>query len=450
MHKLKEGLDLRFTRELKEETILLLSVIKWIILSVFCGGVVGGITAIFLKLLDKSIEYTSKMSYYFLFAPLAFFISIIIVKKFAPQASGHGTEKAIESIHKNNGKMDPKVVPIKAITTIITIAFGGSAGKEGPCTQIGAGIASFFAKLFRFDEMDFKRFVVCGISAGFAGVFGTPIASAVFTAEVLYIGKFSYIAFLPSLLAAYVSCYVNKFIGTKHFVYEIKFNANDLKMFLAMIAFGIFIGIISILFIKIFELVENFFNKINIKKSYKGFIGGIVLILIVVVSKNHSVIGLGDSAIHGALSGKVMNPLNWILKILTTSLTLGSGASGGMLTPTLFIGAMSGNLWAHIFKMNISLYSAIGMTSFLGACTNTPLAAIIITMELFGVKAGTYASICCIISYYIVGHRSIYPTQVMMQSKSPSILLKNNIEIGEIDKLTFRDKYNILDRFFFK
>ncbi len=154
---------------------------------------------------------------------MAFVASTALVKYLAPEAKGHGTEKVIEAVHKRSGKMDPHVVPVKLLATVITIATGGSAGKEGPCAQIGAGLASLLADLFRFDDSDRKKLVICGISAGFSTVFGTPIAGAIFGVEVLFVGSLMYEVLLPSFVAGIVGFQVSSALGVSYFLESINF-----------------------------------------------------------------------------------------------------------------------------------------------------------------------------------------------------------------------------------
>jgi H+/Cl- antiporter ClcA len=165
-------------KRISEETVLFFSVIKWFILASIIGILVGFGTVVFLKLLTMGIKATGRFKYYYLLLPIIICLSALISRVFAPEAEGHGTEKVIEAVHKRNGKIDLIVVPVKLITTILTLSFGGSAGKEGPCAQIGAGLASGFADIFRLKDSDRKKIVICGISAGFASVFGTPVAGA--------------------------------------------------------------------------------------------------------------------------------------------------------------------------------------------------------------------------------------------------------------------------------
>jgi H+/Cl- antiporter ClcA len=195
--------------QIKEETVLFVSVIKWVILSTIIGVAVGLATVAFLKLLAWGINNTQKFDYYFVFLPVAFFLSSVLIKYLAPDAEGHGTEKVIEAIHKHSGKIKAMVVPVKLAATVITLSFGGSAGKEGPCAQIGAGVSSLFADLFKFDDADRKKLVTCGISAGFAAVFGTPIAGSIFRVEVLFIGAVMYDVLLPSFIAGIISYQVS-------------------------------------------------------------------------------------------------------------------------------------------------------------------------------------------------------------------------------------------------
>ena len=166
---------------LRDEIWLLSSLFKWSLLSIMAGVIVGTVAAGFLISLDLAISYVSEFSnwrYLLIFPALLF--SLYFVKFLAPEASGHGTEKVIDAVHRKAGIIDIKVVPVKLVATIVTIAAGGSAGKEGPCAQIGAGLMYGLSKIFRLDESDRKKLVICGISAGFSAVFGTPITGAVF------------------------------------------------------------------------------------------------------------------------------------------------------------------------------------------------------------------------------------------------------------------------------
>lgn len=196
-------------KRLAEETIIFISVFKWFILATIIGAVVGLATAAFLKVLNWSTLFTGHYNYYYLLLPAALFASAFITKYLAPDAEGHGTEKVIEAIHKRSGRIKWAVVPVKLVTSVVTIACGGSAGKECPCAQIGAGLSSMFADIFKFDDGDRKKLVICGVSAGFASAFGTPIAGAMFGIEVLFVGGLLYEVLLPSFVAGMMSYHIS-------------------------------------------------------------------------------------------------------------------------------------------------------------------------------------------------------------------------------------------------
>ncbi len=420
-------------KKIAEETTIFLSVIKWVFISTFTGAIVGVFTSFFLKLLQWSITEMQTVPYYFLFIPLAFLFSYVFIKKLAPDAMGHGTEKVIEAIHKNNGKIKVMVVPVKIVATIVTLAVGGSAGKEGPCAQIGAGISSFLADLFRFDDIDRKKIVVCGISAGFASVFGTPIAGAIFGVEVLVVGSLLYEVLLPSFVSGIMAYQVSAKLGITYFYHPISFVPVFSESFFLIVAIaGIFFGLCSFLFIEILNLFEGFSHKWKVKKEIQTIAGGIVVVLLALIFST-KYLGLGLESIEDLLQGKNIEWYAFIVKMVITSVTLGYGGSGGIITPIFFIGVSAGNLFAKIWGLDPATFSAIGMVSLLAGAANTPIAASIMSIELFGPKIAPYAAVSCVISFLMTGHRSVYPSQFIMSSKVASIHVHSDEEIENIE-----------------
>ena len=401
------------------QTLVILTTLKWVMLAVIAGIIAGVPTGIFLLLLDGGTGVVYARPHYFYLIPLGLFLSSLIVQTFAKDARGHGTEKVIEALHNQDGHMNPMIIPVKMVATLITLILGGSAGKEGPSAQIGAGVASAFASLVRLNRLDKQRFVLCGISAGFAGVFGTPIAGALFATEVLSIGRMSYNRLLPALMASYVSYFVTRSMGVIHLSYSVQFIvSSELAMLGKMVVFGLVIGMLAIVFITMLSRVERLFHRIKIYEPLKGLIGGALLVAVVLLTGTTNYVGLGTRIIDSALDGVAFRGIAPFFKMFTTSVTLASGGSGGILTPIFFIGATAGNYWAQITGANVGLFSAIGMVAFLAACTNTPLAAVMMAMELFGVRTGSYGAVACAVAFLIVGHMSVYPSQVIHQKKT--------------------------------
>ncbi len=423
-------------RRVLEGSVLIISIIKWLLLASGIGIIVGLSTSIFLKLLDFGIGMASEYTYYFLLLPAGLFLSSFVVKYFAPEAEGHGTEKVIEAVHKRSGKINPLVVQIKLIATVITIALGGSAGKEGPCAQIGAGLSSTLSDILRFDDRDRKKLVICGISAGFATVFGTPIAGAIFGVEVLFVGGLLYEVLLPSFVAGIVGYQVSSALGITYFHQPLNFVPIFSSFFFIKVCMsGLFFGLCSFLFIEILKSVEALSGKMNIWQPYKGVVGGIILIVLAFLL-TPQYLGLGLDTIKYALEGGKIFMLAFLFKMIFTAVTLNFGGSGGIVTPIFFIGAASGNLFGRMLGLDLSLFSAIGMVSLLAGAANTPISASIMAVELFGPAVAPYAAVACVISFLMTGHRSVYPSQVLEIVKSSSISAEKGKEMENIENIS--------------
>lgn len=424
-------------QKLAEESILFISIIKWVVLATAVGTIVGLATTGFLKLLAWTTSLSGAHSWTVFLLPVALFLSALMIKYLAPDAEGHGTEKVIEAIHRRFGKIKAAVVPVKLVATTLTLAIGGSAGKEGPCAQIGAGLASMFADLLRFNDEDRKKLVICGISAGFAAVFGTPIAGSIFGVEVLFVGAILYEVLLPSFIAGITSFQIAKALGVAYFTHNLDFTPVFNEMFfLKVVLAGIFFGLCSILLIETLKLGQAASARIKIWSPLKGLIGGsILLVLAFTISRQY--LGLGLDTIESCLRGTPAPWYAFIAKPLFTSLTLNFGGSGGIVTPIFFVGATAGALFAVLFHLHVATFSAIGLTSLLAGAANTPIAASILAVELFGPAVAPYATVACVISFLMTGHRSVYPSQILSIRKSSSI----DVEVGhEMEDLQARFK----------
>lgn len=447
---------MNFKDKISEEVIIFFSIFKWFALASVIGVIVGSATALFLTLLNYGITVRNYSPYYFLALPFAFFTSSFLITRFAGDAEGHGTEKVIEAIHKKSSIIDFAVVPVKLAATLITLSFGGSAGKEGPCAQIGAGLASSFAKFFNFDEKDRKKIVVCGISAGFAAVFGTPLAGAIFGVEVLFIGSIMYDILLPSLIAGVVSCQVAGALGIAYTSHKANFIPQFNEAFyLEILVAGVFFGLCSILFIECMKLGEKISSGIPYSKPFKGLIGGLILMVMAFVFSDRF-LGLGVETIESCLPkeknlwyalnylgiGSYFNGIfgagevawySFLAKIAFTSVTLSFGGSGGVVTPIFFIGSTAGAFFAGALGLDVPTFSAIGFVAVLAGSANTPIAASLMALEVFGSPIAPYAATACVVSFLMSGHRSIYSSQVLLLKKSESISVELGKNIDEID-----------------
>ena len=422
-----------------EQSLIFFSVSKWVFLSSAIGVVIGAVVTFFLNTIHSanSARFFLPFDYYYLL-PFGLMLTIYLVRKFAPDAKGHGTEKVIEAVHKKDGLIDVKVMPVKLLATVITIFTGGSVGKEGPGAQIGAGAASFISQIFKFSARDRKKLVICGISAGFASVFGTPISGAIFGVEVLIVGLIMYDVLLPSFIAGFAAYTTAKLLGINYTYFHMEFsNAMpfDIVLMVQVVLAGLFFGLISYFLITSIKGTERQIRAIKMNVYAKAFWGGTFLVVLSFFIGDQF-FGLGLDTINTLFYSDptLSQDVPWysfIAKTIYTSVTLGAGGSGGVITPIFYVGATSGNFFGTFIGDNIALFAALGLTSVLAGTTNAPIAATIMAVELFGVEIAHYAAISAVITFLITGHRSIFPSQVLKMSKSDLL----NIDYGDnIDK----------------
>ena len=431
-------------KHITEQTAIFLSVAKWVVLSSVVGVVIGAVVTLFLNILIWGEGHRADVpfSYYYLL-PVALFLTVFIVRTFAPNAEGHGTEKVIEAVHKRHGKIDVAVIPVKLLATLLTIFAGGSVGKEGPGAQIGAGVASLLSDLLTFSKEDRKKLVICGISAGFAAVFGTPIAGAIFGVEVLIIGVILYDVLLPSFIAGFAAFTTAQFLGIEYTYFDIHFFQKvslDLPLILKVVAAGIFFGIISDLVVTSLKWTGVLVHRLRLHPYLAAFGGGVVLVVLTWLAGDRY-LGLGLGTIKDVLTPHPYIPVDvpwyaFLLKTLFTSITLAVGGSGGIITPLFYIGATSGMSFAHLLgDTHVTLFAALGFVSVLAGATNAPIAATIMAVELFGIEIAHYAALSAVISFLITGHRSVFPSQILAMRKSEMLEVRvgEEIEKAEVD-----------------
>ncbi|MBT1070327.1 chloride channel protein [Pelotalea chapellei] len=427
---------------LSEHVTLFSSIVKWTIFASVVGMLAGLGTAFFLKVLSLATGLYGQNLHFQMFLPASLLVSSALTRFLAPDAAGHGTEKVIEAVHQRAGHISFRIVPVKLAATIITLASGGSAGKEGPCAQIAAALASSVASVARLPAADKKKLVICGISAGFATVFGTEIAGALFGIEVLVLGQMMYDVLFPSFVAAIVGYHVATSLGVTYPYEAVSITAHlSGWSFVEMLLLGVWCGIIALFFIQLLHLARKLLERFSWHWSDRALIGGALLVLIgTFVSRDY--LGLGLSSIETALHGGRLPLAAFFWKTVTTSITLGCGGSGGVLTPIFFIGSSAGNLFASLFhESNLAAFSAIGMVAVLAAAANTPIAASVMAMEMFGSAIGPHAAVACMTSFLIVGYHSVYPSQLLGIQKSASLSAPEGSELGVTRaKVTPREK----------
>jgi len=465
---------------------------KWFILGIISGSIAGFAATIFYTLLRLSefvfirglvgmsypepigeggnpFSFTFNIGNYYLI-PISLIlgglISGFIVYTFAPEAEGHGTDAAIKAYHYFQGKVGWMVVPVKIIASAATIGSGGSAGREGPTAQFSAGIGSVLADLLKLSPENRRRMVAVGIGAGIGTIFKTPIGGALLSAEILYKRDLEPEILYPSLIASAIGYVVFGVIYgfTPVFgYYSESFNPLRLPLYAIL---GIVNGIMAVLYVKSFYGIHAFFKKLKVSNYLKPVIGGLATSVIALIAPE--VMGTGYGWINlveyerfnvfysPLFPTLVLMTLLPFLKILATSFSIGSGGSGGVFAPGLFIGAFIGADLGLIFHYlfpnivpTIAPFVIIGMASFFAGSGKVPLSVIVMVTEMTGslqLLPGTMIAVA--LSYLVSGNYTIYEAQVPTRRDSPAHKLEYEmpllriIKVGEAELADIRAKIN--------
>ena len=370
-------------------------------------------------------------------------LSGVLITYLAPETEGHGTDAAIKAFH-TDGKIRRRVPFLKAITAILTISTGGSAGREGPAAQISAGLGSLVADYLHLSPRERRLALTTGIGAGIGTIFKAPLGGAVLAAEILYIRDFESEAIIPSFLASIIGYSIfGLFEGFDPIfaLMPISWNIWQLPFFLVL---GVVCALIGLLYISFFygtiDVFARVFKERNLPLFLKPFSGALILGIIVIALSLISpdglmlgLAGLGTGYGFVQLSLFTMVPLAVLLllpfmKILTTSLTLGSGGSGGVFAPGLTIGAATGGAVGMIFHIlfpeiiplqTVPVFGIVGMIALFGAITNAPIAVLIMVVEMMGNFSLLVPAMAGVgIAYMITGGKSIYREQVATKAQS--------------------------------
>ncbi len=400
-----------------EQSFSLLFLLKWVFLCLLVGFFTGSASAVFLWTLEWATNYREANFWIITLLPVSGLI-IGLSYHYYGESVVKGNNLILDEYHSPKKVIPFKMAPLVFIGTILTHLFGGSAGREGTAVQIGGAIADQFTKIFKLSEFDRKIILITGISAGFASVFGTPLAGAIFALEVMVIGRIKFDAIIPSFLAAIFANYFCDVWQISHHTHYNIASVSDLTpaTILWSLLAGIIFGLVSMLFSKSTHFWGNLFKKYINYPPLRPVIGGAILAIIWYLMGTTKYIGLGVPTIVDAFNID-LNSYDFILKLLFTSFTLGAGFKGGEVTPLFFIGATLGNVLIWFIPMPMPLLAGMGFVAVFAGATNTPIACTIMGIELFGIESGIFIALACTTSYLFSGHSGIYSSQVIGSPK---------------------------------
>lgn len=405
---------MQFPEKLKKDYLpLYTGFLKWVLLSIMTGITVGFVGVLFFYSIKGVTDFRESHSWIIWLLPLGG-IAIVQLYKAMGFPDDKGTNLVLLSA-RDGEKMGFKNTICIFISSVITHLLGGSSGREGAALQIGGSMGSQFGQILKLDDDDRKIITMCGMSACFSAIFGTPVTATVFSAEICLVGSLQYSAIVPCIISAVSAMKVAEFFKVTDFDLFINAPEYSLLNYGKIIVLGILCAVVSCMFCGASELASHLYKKIK-NQNLRIVTGGIIVAVLTFAIGTFDYNGAGGEIIAKAFTGD-SRPEAFIMKILFTALTLGAGFKGGEIVPVFFTGSTFGSLMAEILGIDYSLGAGVGMVAVFCGVTNCPLASIILSVELFGGSGFGFCAIACCISFMLSGYMSLYTAQQFMYSK---------------------------------
>lgn len=408
-------------------------------------GLLGGLCAVGFRLLIQvlnriawqqgpyTLDHLAGLPFWWkILAPTAGGIVVgLIIHRFAREAKGHGVPEVMEAVALRGGRIRPRVVVAKMLASGVCIGSGGSVGREGPIVQIGSALGSTIGQWLKIDPRRLRTLVGCGAAAGIAGTFNAPVAGALFAVEII-LGDFAVAQFSPIVISSVAATVVSqRFLGDFPAFEVPSYSLVHASELFAYAGLGILAALVALAFIRSLYKLEDAFDKLRLYPPVRTMLGGMCIGVIGIWLPH--IFGVGYEAINEALNGTLLWQFMLLLvvvKIIAVSITIGSGGSGGIFAPSLFIGAMLGgavgtvvqSIWP-VSTAGAGAYALVGMGAVVAAGTHAPITAILIIFEL----TGEYAIILPLMISCIIA--TLLSTRVQSASIYTLKLLRRGVDI---------------------
>lgn len=390
--------------------------IKWSALALVIGSVAGAAGTIFSMGVSWATGFRLSHPSMLFFLPVSGLLIVWMYHSFHEEGN-RGTNMVIDAISSNE-RVTPATGPLIFFSTILTHLGGGSSGREGAALQLGGSIGNSFGEWFKLDERDKKIAIMCGMSAVFSALFGTPVAAAIFSLEVVSVGVFYYAALVPCVFSSFLAVGIARAAGLEgeHFPVEM-IPALDLKAMGLLVLLGILCAAVSILFCVLLHTAEHAYRKYFPDARVRILAGSFLFIALTLLSGTRDYCGSSMGLIESSIEGSVRYEA-FLMKMLFTAVALGAGFKGGEIVPTLCVGAALGCAFGEITGFAPSLCAACGMAALFAGVTNCPITSLVIALELFGYEGMEYFSIIIAVAFALSGYYGLYASQKFVYSKT--------------------------------
>ncbi len=396
---------------------------KWLIISSVMGVFIGLVGVLFYYCSTSAEFFRQNNRWTIFLLPVAGAV-IAYIYKALDYSNDRGTNLVLLAV-KDNEKMGIRHAVCIFTASVITHLCGGSSGREGASLQIGASLGSQLGRVIKLDEHDRRILTMCGMSAMFSAVFGTPVTAAIFSMEVISIGIFHYSAIVPCVLAAVIANYVSSLFGTSHLHMNVSVPEIAPGNILKIILLGAICALLSILFCLAMTHASRLFRRIT-NPMLRGAVGGAIVVVLTLIVGTDIYNGTGGAMIMGAFDERPLI-IAFLIKMLFTVVTLGSGFKGGEILPVFFIGASFGSVFSQLLGLDCSIGAAIGMAALFCGVTNCPIATLLLCIELFSSEGIVFYVIAIAVSYIHSGYRGLYSEQTILYSKTKTQYINQKI-----------------------
>ena len=390
--------------------------LKWAFLSILigcAGGLIGGVFGLAIK---KAAGFFGSCHWLLYLLPVSGCL-IVWLYRFAHEEKNRGTDMVLDSISSTE-EVTPATAPLIFISTLLSHLATASVGREGAALQLGGSLGNLIGKAFRLDEKDRKIAIMCGMSAGFSAIFGTPLAAAVFAMEVISIGVMYYAALVPCVFSAFVGVSVAKFLGLAPEHYEIglvpEFGASSA---LLTVLIGILCACVGIFLCVSLHQCGHAYRKVFPNPYIRVLAGSAIFIVLTLLFPARLYNGSGAQIIEMVFEGERIPVYAFLMKILFTGVALGAGFKGGEIVPTLTVGAAFGYLMSLVTGLPVGLCASVGMACLFVSVTNCPVSTMFMAFELFGFAAMPYYAIAVAVCFTLSGYYGLYHSQKFVYSK---------------------------------